>query len=130
VTLEATLLDRAEHSQEPFLVLQGGGFVFMPTCANRNTTPFLSGWKRQQGDGDGSLFNRGRGQVALWTGLAGGFVPCFVAFPGGHRCASETALVDAAETFVGGGHSDGGGSGRVWMGRIFAAAGAAANADY
>ena len=40
------------------------------------------------------------------------------------------ALVDAAETFVGGGHSDGGGSGGVWMGRIFAAAGAAANADY
>lgn len=28
VTLEATLLDRAQHSQEPFLALQSGGFVF------------------------------------------------------------------------------------------------------
>ncbi len=28
VTIEALLLDRAQHSQEPFLVLQGGGFVF------------------------------------------------------------------------------------------------------
>jgi PAS domain S-box-containing protein len=28
VTIEAVLLDRAQHSQEPFLVLQGGGFVF------------------------------------------------------------------------------------------------------
>lgn len=28
VTIEATLLDRAQHSQEPFLVLQEGGFVF------------------------------------------------------------------------------------------------------
>lgn len=28
VTVEARLLDRAEHSKEPFLVLQSGGFVF------------------------------------------------------------------------------------------------------
>jgi PAS domain S-box-containing protein len=28
VTVEATLLDRVEHSQEPFLALQSGGFVF------------------------------------------------------------------------------------------------------
>ena len=28
VTIAATLLDRAEHSQEPFLALQSGGFVF------------------------------------------------------------------------------------------------------
>jgi PAS domain S-box-containing protein len=28
VTLEAVLLDRAQHSQEPFLALQSGGFVF------------------------------------------------------------------------------------------------------
>jgi PAS domain S-box-containing protein len=28
VSIEATLLDRAEHSQEPFLVLQAGGFIF------------------------------------------------------------------------------------------------------
>jgi len=28
VTVEATLLDRAQHSQEPFLALQSGGFVF------------------------------------------------------------------------------------------------------
>ncbi|HWQ91014.1 MAG TPA: PAS domain-containing sensor histidine kinase [Clostridia bacterium] len=28
VTVEAVLLDRAQHSQEPFLVLQSGGFVF------------------------------------------------------------------------------------------------------
>ncbi len=28
ITVEATLLDRAEHSQEPFLVLQSSGFIF------------------------------------------------------------------------------------------------------
>jgi PAS domain S-box-containing protein len=28
VSIEATLLDRAQHSKEPFLVLQAGGFIF------------------------------------------------------------------------------------------------------
>jgi PAS domain S-box-containing protein len=41
VTIEATLLDRAEHSQEPFLVLQGGGFVFHAYLREQQHNPNL-----------------------------------------------------------------------------------------
>jgi len=43
VTLEATLLDRAEHSQEPFLALQSGGFVFPAYLHGPNAKPGFEG---------------------------------------------------------------------------------------
>lgn len=45
VSIQAVLLDRAEHSREPFLVLQSGGFVFHAYLHSQSAVPGLADLK-------------------------------------------------------------------------------------